>query len=283
LKNMLLSLLMLRLRLRLGLLIVAFAVLSGCASSSAIRGLESPAPSKDNPLTQLPVLNLVDPFERYNRKVFEFNDALDRTVLKPAAEAYRDGVPDLVRTGVTNFFANYTDLWSATNSFLQAEPAAGFDNLLRFGLNTTFGLWGILDIAGEAGIERHKKDFGQTLARWGVRSGPYVILPLMGPTTVRDAGAFTLETRADVIRTLDSGDKRLPLYTLQTVNKRASLLRVSAALDDAALDRYSFTRDAFLQLRNNEIWDGNPPDESGKRADDDSGESSKPPKVGGNK
>jgi phospholipid-binding lipoprotein MlaA len=257
-------------RLRAALLMALAAsllVLGGCATTTP-RGFDNPAPAKDNPLLMLPVLSLVDPFEPFNRKVAAFNDSLDQAVLKPAAQGYQKYVPALVRTGVSNFFSNYRDLWSGVNAFLQAEPAAGFDNLLRFGVNTTFGFAGILDIAGEAGIERHKKDLGQTLARWGVKSGPYVVLPLFGPTTLRDGLTFTVDQQAEVIRTFDKGIDRLPLHALQAVDKRANLLSASAAVDDAALDKYTFTRDVFLQLRNNEIWDGNPP-EADKEKDKD--------------
>ncbi len=251
------------------LALVTVHFLGGCASM-APPGAPNPPPFAQSPLNALPVLNLVDPFESFNRKVTFFNDDLDRIALKPVAKAYQEITPPIVRTGVSNFFNNYWDLWSAGNAFLQLEPAAGFDNLLRFGFNTAFGFWGIFDIAGEAGIERHRKDLGQTLARWGVRSGPYLVLPLFGPTTMRDAAIIPFESRGEAIRTFDSSDKRNFLYTLRAVEKRANLLRASAALDDAALDKYTFTRDVFLQLRNNEIWDGNPPEIKDK-------ESSAPP------
>ena len=257
--------------------VLALGALGGCASM-APPGAPNPPPLKESPFNLLPILDLRDPFEPFNRKVTEFNDAADRAVLKPVAETYRDAVPAIVRTGVNNFFSNYWDLWSAGNAFLQLEPAAGFDNLLRFGFNTTFGFYGIFDIAGEAGIERHRKDLGQTLARWGVRSGPYLVLPLFGPTTLRDAAVSTIETRGELIRTFDSSDKRNLLYTLQAVNRRTNLLRASAALDDAALDKYTFTRDVYLQLRNNEIWDGSPPEEKDK--DDKNAAPATEPKPG---
>ncbi len=254
-------------KLLIGCVLLVLAFLGGCATPGNLSSHQSPAPEKENPLRALPILSLVDPFEEYNRKVFAFNDKIDEAFLKPVALAYRDSVPVIVRTGVGNFFGNYRDLWSAGNAFLQLQPAAGFDNLLRFGVNSVFGFWGIFDIAGDLGIERQKKDLGQTLARWGVRSGPYVILPLYGPTTLRDAMVFPIESQAELIREVADKQVRFGLYSLQLVDKRSNLLRVSAALDAAALDRYSFTRDAYLQLRNNEVWDGNPPEESPDRKD----------------
>ncbi len=232
-------------------------------------GAANPPPLAQSPFNALPILNLVDPFEPFNRRVAEFNDSIDRSVLKPVALAYRDTVPAIARTGVSNFFANYWDLWSAANAFLQAEPAAGFDSILRFGINSTFGFYGVFDVAGEFGVERRNKDLGQTLARWGVRSGPYVVLPLFGPTTLRDAAVRPIETQGEVIRTLDSAGKRNALYALRAVQQRTNLLRASAVLEDAALDKYTFTRDVFLQLRNNEIWDGNPPEDDKLNADKD--------------
>jgi phospholipid-binding lipoprotein MlaA len=262
----------------MALCLAALLGMGGCASNPMRSSNQSPAPAKENPLTLLPVLSLVDPFEEYNRKVFDFNTKIDEAFLKPVATSYRENMPVAVRNSVNNFFSNYRDLWSAMNAMLQLEPQAALNDLLRFGVNTTLGFYGLLDIAGEAGIERHKKDLGQTLARWGVRSGPYIVLPLYGPTTLRDAAVFPIEQQAELIREVNDRDPRWALYGLQTIDKRANLLRVSAAMEAAALDRYSFTRDAFLQLRNNEIWDGNPPEEKPEADDKDEKKPPTPPK-----
>lgn len=190
-----------------------------------------------------------DPFEPFNRSVFNFNDAVDRAVLKPVATAYRDATPPVVRTGVGNFFRNLTEPWSFVNNVLQLKVQAAGETAIRFAVNTVFGLGGILDIAGEANIDQHKQDFGQTLAYYSVPSGPYLVLPLLGPSTVRDTAALPVDFQGDLLSNLDDVAARNSLYALRVVDARANLLRVSSVLEAAALDRYSFTRDAYLQLR----------------------------------
>ncbi len=144
-----------------------------------------------------------DPFEPWNRKVMQFNEDVDRIALKPVATAYKDVVPPLVRTGVSNFFGNLSDAWSAVNSALQFKAQHAAENLMRFSVNTFFGLGGLLDIASEAGIERHREDFGQTLGRWGVPAGPYMMLPLLGPSTLRDTVALPVDIQADLVHQFD--------------------------------------------------------------------------------
>ena len=201
-----------------------------------------------------------DPWEPFNRGVFAFNDAADRAIFKPAATVYRDVVPSLVRAGVTNFFGNLEDAWSFVNSLLQAKPAAAIDNFMRFSVNTFFGLGGVLDIATEARIERHREDFGQTLGYWGVSTGPYLVLPLFGPSTLRDTIALPVDFKGDIAANVDHIPTRNSLKVLDQLDTRASLLSVSSALDEVALDKYTFTRDAFLQRRSNAVFDGNPPE-----------------------
>jgi phospholipid-binding lipoprotein MlaA len=190
-----------------------------------------------------------DPFEPYNRSMSNFNDSVDKAVLKPVAEAYQSALPSPVRTGVNNFFANLTDVWSFVNNALQAKPQAAADSLLRFSVNTVFGLGGVLDWATEMGIERHREDFGKTLGRWGVATGPYLVLPLLGPSTVRDTAAMVVDTQGDLLLQVDNVPSRNSLYVLRAVDFRASLLRAEGVLDQAALDKYSFLRDAYLQRR----------------------------------
>ncbi len=190
-----------------------------------------------------------DPFEPLNRSVSNFNDGLDRAVIKPTAQVYRNVTPDLIRTGISNFFANLTDVWSAINNLLQAKPHQAAETFLRFNVNTFFGLAGLLDVAGEMGIERHRADFGQTLARWGIPSGPYLVLPVLGPSTVRDSLAIGLELRNDPLTGIDEVPVRNSLTALRIVETRANLLRAGEVLDGAALDKYTFTRDIFLQRR----------------------------------
>lgn len=200
-----------------------------------------------------------DPFESFNRSVFRFNEKVDEAVLRPVATAYRDALPGPVRTGVNNFFANLGDVWNFANSVLQLRLQASADNFMRFNVNTLFGLGGLLDIATEAGIERHNEDFGQTLGRWGVDSGPYVVLPLLGPSTIRDTAALPIDGYGDALGHLERIRVRNSLIALRVIDDRARLLRVSQLIDDAALDSYSFTRDAYLQKRRNDVFDGEPP------------------------
>lgn len=196
-----------------------------------------------------------DPFEPFNRGVYRFNDGVDRAVLKPVATVYRDVTPPLVRTGVGNFFRNLTEPWSFVNNVLQGRVQDAGETWIRFAVNTVFGLGGILDIASEANIDRHKQDFGQTLAFYGVPTGPYLILPLFGPSTVRDTAALPIDWKGNLLSHTGDVALRNSLTGLRLVDTRANLLRVSSVLDGAALDQYAFTRDAFLQLRRNQRKD----------------------------
>ena len=225
---------------RAGLLLLAL-VMTGCASG--------------------PNANRRDPLEPFNRGVFQFNDALDRAVVKPVATAYRDVLPSPVRTGVTNFFNNLQDAWSFVNNSLQLKGEAAGNSLVRFGVNTVFGLGGLLDIATEMRIERHTKDFGQTLGYWGVAPGPYLVLPLLGPSTVRDAAALPVDSQGNLLSAVEHVPSRNSATALKLVNMRARLLQATDMLDQVALDPYTFTRDAFLARRRSSIYDGNPPDE----------------------
>ncbi|MDP2417548.1 MAG: VacJ family lipoprotein [Hydrogenophaga sp.] len=202
-----------------------------------------------------PDANPQDPLEPFNRDVSAFNESVDSMLLKPVATAYRDVTPDLVRTGVSNFFANLGDVWSFINATLQLRPREASENFLRVGVNTAFGLGGVLDVASEMGIERTRLDFGQTLGRWGVPSGPYLVLPIFGPSSFRDAAGFGVETRGDLIQSMDSGAKRNALIALRAVETRANLLRATSMLEGAALDKYSFTRDVYLRRRQSQIED----------------------------
>jgi phospholipid-binding lipoprotein MlaA len=190
-----------------------------------------------------------DPLEPLNRKVMQFNDGVDAMVLKPAATVYEKGVPALMRTGVSNFFGNLGDAWSFVNSALQFKFQNAAENFMRLNVNTFFGLGGILDIASELNIERHKEDFGQTLGRWGVPAGPYIVLPLFGPSTLRDAVALPVDRRYDLVQQVNPAGDRNTLYVLRAVDARSNLLRLGSLVDEAALDKYSFTRDAYLQRR----------------------------------
>lgn len=201
-----------------------------------------------------------DPLESFNRSVFALNEGLDQVVFKPAATVYRDVTPQLVRTGVGNFLGNLDDAWSSVNSLMQFKLRDAVDNFMRFGVNTTFGLFGVLDVASEMRIDRHSEDFGQTLGAWGVGTGPYLVLPLFGPSTLRDAAALPVDFNGDLASHTPDIRARNSLRVLNVIDTRAGLLGLSSALDDVALDKYSFARDAFLQRRRNAVYDGNPPE-----------------------
>ncbi len=215
-----------------------------------------------------PNANPVDPLEPLNRSISSFNDGVDRAVLKPVATAYVNVTPQPVRKGVTNFFDNIEDAWSFVNSTLQLRGAHAGDNFFRVVMNTFFGLGGILNVANEAGIPRHPQDLGKTLGRWGVPAGPYVVLPFLGPSTVRDALTLIPEGQAVPTSHIEAHSVRAFTSVMQLVDARAGFLKVDRFLDEAALDKYSFTRDAFLQRRGVSI--GGPADN-----DEDSGKSGK--------
>ncbi|MBU0589290.1 MAG: VacJ family lipoprotein [Gammaproteobacteria bacterium] len=227
-------------RLCMGFLGLLLGLLTGCATG--------------------PTANPQDPLEPYNRSMFAFNDAVDRTVLKPVATAYRDNVPSLIRQGVNNFFANLEDAWSVVNNLLQFKGAAAAESFMRFNVNTFFGLAGVLDVASEMGMEKHPEDFGQTLGHWGIGPGPYVVLPLLGPSSVRDTVALPVDYKGDLVTRVEDVPVRNSLAGLRIVDTRAKYLGLDKVMEQAALDKYSFTRDAYLQRRRSAVYDGNPPD-----------------------
>ena len=202
-----------------------------------------------------PNANPRDPLEPFNRGMTNLNDAVDGAVLKPVATVYRDITPDPVRTGVNNFFQNLGDVWSFINATLQLRPREAAENFLRFNVNTVFGVAGLFDVASDMGLERTRLDFGQTLGRWGVPAGPYLVLPFFGPSSFRDAAGFSIESRGDLVQGLSDIPMRNSLYVLRAVETRANLLRASTLLEGAALDKYSFTRDLYLQRRESQIDD----------------------------
>lgn len=207
------------------------------------------------------VKNPVDPWESWNRGVSTFNDDLDNKFVKPVANAYVNVVPQLARTGVNNFFFNLTGVWTVINSTLQLKPRAATEAFFRFNVNTFLGLGGLLDIASEMNIERHTADFGQTLGHYGVPPGPYLVIPFLGSSTLRDTLASTVISRGDLVWQLDSVAARNSLYALRLLDIRANLLRSSSVLEGVALDKYTFTRDVYLQVRRNDILDGKEPPE----------------------
>jgi phospholipid-binding lipoprotein MlaA len=200
--------------------------------------------------------NPTDPFEPFNREVSKLNEHVDAVLLKPAATVYREQVPALARTGVSNFFGNLSDAWSSVNSLLQFKLQNAAEDWMRFSFNSVFGLAGVLDIASEMNIERHREDFGQTLGRWGVPAGPYIVLPLLGSSTLRDTVALPVDWQGDPLYHFTPSTPRDSAYALRLVDVRANLLRAGDVLEGAALDKYSFTRDAYLQKRRADIFEG---------------------------
>ena len=203
-----------------------------------------------------------DPLEPHNRAIFGFNETFDQVLMKPVAEGYRAVLPEVVRTGVTNFFSNIEDLWIAANNLLQGKPESALQDVMRVAINTVFGLGGLIDVASDAGLEKHNEDFGQTLGRWGIGSGPYIVLPFLGPSTLRDGiGLLGVDYAVEPVWNLDHIPTRNTLYAGRAVNSRANALDSVRILEEAALDKYRFVRDSHLQRRRSRIYDGHPPRE----------------------
>lgn len=202
-----------------------------------------------------------DPIESFNRSIFGFNDVVDRALLKPVASAYRDVSPQWMRQGVTNFFGNLGDVWSIVNNALTLRGQETSDSIGRVMINSTVGLLGLIDVASDLNIEKHSADFGLTLGRWGVPPGPYVVLPILGPYTLREVVAIPVDQQGNLVNQVTDDNSRWGLTLLNVVDLRAQYLKAGDVVEGAALDKYSFTRDSYLQRQRNRVYDGNPPDE----------------------
>lgn len=196
-----------------------------------------------------PNANPSDPIEPLNRAVFNFNDGVDRAILQPVASAYDQVTPSPVKTGVRNFFGNIADVWSVVNNLLQFKLKESLETFMRVSVNSTFGFGGVLDIGTEMRLSKNRQDFGQTLGVWGFDTGPYVVLPLFGPSSARDTIGRVVDGSADLVNNSRNVPTRNSLAALRVVDKRAELLGATNILDQAALDKYSFTRDLYLQRR----------------------------------
>lgn len=201
-----------------------------------------------------------DPLEPFNRRVHGFNQVVDDAVLKPVATAYRDTLPSPVRTGVSNFFGNLDDAWTTVNSLLQGKVAHATESFFRVTVNTFMGFGGVLDWASELRLEKHREDFGQTLGHYGVPSGPYLVLPLLGPSTVRDTAALPVDRQGNLVNGINPEATRNWLKVVDVVDTRAGLLQASRFLDELAFDPYTFTRDAYLQRRRADVFESQPPE-----------------------
>lgn len=213
------------------------ALLAGCAA----------APSRD------------DPFEPMNRASYAVHEVVDGYVVKPVAQAYVDYTPRLVQQGISNFFGNIDDMFSFVNDVLQNKPEKAGNDLGRVITNTGFGLFGLIDIASEAGIPKGNEDFGQTFGYWGIPQGPYLFIPLLGPTTVRDGSGWIIRAYTTPIGYIPDVPVRNILWGIGYLNERAQALQAESILDQAALDRYTFIRRAYLQRREYLVHDGAPP------------------------
>ena len=225
--------------------LVVVAVLAGCAAT----------PSR------------VDPLEPFNRAMFEVNDVAEKVVIKPVVSAYTTVIPSPVRTAVSNVFGNIEDLFSAVNGLLQGKPDKAGNDLGRVMVNTLWGLGGLIDVATDAGIERGNEDFGQTFGFWGLGQGPYLFIPFFGPTTIRDGSGFLIRVAAGPVGFIPDVPVRNSLYGVGYVDLQAQAKEARAVVDTAALDRYRFIRNAYLQKRRYDVFDGEPPPQ--KEEDDE--------------
>lgn len=240
-------------------LLCATLLAGGCAT---VPGGGAPAPE--------------DPWEGFNRQVYAFNDTVDEAVMKPVAKAYKAAVPQLVRTGIGNVLGNIGDVWSAANHLLQGKVHTGLDMGMRVLTNTVFGLGGLLDPATEMGLVRRSEDFGQTLGRWGVGPGPYLVLPLLGPSTLRDGTSLLVDRQFSASTLAKSDNAGYAVTSIEVINLRANLLDTTKLLDAVALDRYSFLRQAYLSRRLDQVYDGAPPMAPVENFDDPGDEPAKP-------
>ena len=236
----------------LATLVSALGLLNGCATAGSMA-------------------NPKDPIEGFNRAVFAFNDGVDKAVIKPVTEGYVNIFPAPVRLGVANFFGNIADVYIAVNNLLQGKLPEALGDMGRVAINTTIGLLGVIDIASDAGLEKHDEDFGQTFGRWGVAAGPYVVLPIFGPRTMRDAFAQILDSKTDPVAQMNRVPPRNSLLATRIISDRADFLSADKIINEAALDRYAYVRDAYLQRRRSVIYDGNAPREVDEDAQFDLG------------
>ncbi len=214
--------------------------LSGCATTSS---------NSANPK---------DPFQGFNRAMFAVNEGID-VVVKPVAQGYDAGAPLPVKVGIGNFFGNILDVWTAVNNLLQGKVGDAASDTGRFLVNTTVGIGGVFDVASDLGLKKHSEDFGQTLGKWGVGDGPYFFWPIIGPRTTRDTFGWLVDTNVDPVWRVNDIPLRNSLVGVRFIDVRAGLLPADKVVEEAAFDKYNYIRDAYLQNRRNEIFDGNPP------------------------
>ena len=219
------------------ILLILFLVSSGCATTK----------------NQSNDFNPEDPYEKSNRKVFEFNSKIDNLFLRPITDFYDSATPEFAQTSITNFFSNLDDIGISFNNFLQGNIVDSMSDITRFFINSIFGLGGFFDVASEMGLEKHSEDFGQTLGKWGAKPGPYLMLPFLGPSTTRDAFTFVGDTALAPTLSLDDSEARLGLISLDLINTYSAFTGIA---DIESQDQYAFLRDAYLDRRKFEVNDG---------------------------
>lgn len=216
-------------------------VLTGCASTHA-----------NNP---------ADPLESINRSIYKFNDTVDKAVIKPVARGYKAVMPTVGLIMISNFFSNLDDIVVTANDLLQLKLVQGFSDGMRFFVNSTIGVFGLIDVASTGDLKKHNEDFGQTLGYWGIGNGPYLVLPILGPSTLRDSVGEYVDTIPDPITQIEHMRTRNQVYATKKINRRSELLDQEKVLDEAMIDPYEFIRDAYLLRRLSKVYDGNPPRE----------------------
>lgn len=198
-----------------------------------------------------------DPLEGFNRSMYKFNDTLDRAVLKPVAKGYKAVLPDRAQKMVHNFFSNIDDIFVTGNDLLQLKFRQAASDFTRVWVNTIFGVFGVFDVAEK--LEKHNEDFGQTLGYWGVGSGPYLVLPFLGPSSVRDGAGVAVDSYYGLIENIEDVPTRNTLYAISKIDQRAQLLDTESIIEGTVVDRYSFIRDAYMMHRQSLVYDGDPP------------------------
>jgi phospholipid-binding lipoprotein MlaA len=221
------------------IIVITAVALTGCASSQA-----------SNP---------ADPFEPINRGIYKFNDTVDKAVIKPVARGYKAAIPTVGRIMVSNFFSNLDDVIVTANDLLQFKLVQGFSDGTRFVVNSTLGVFGLIDVASVGGLKKHDEDFGQTMGKWGIGNGPYLVLPILGPSTLRDAIGLYGDGYASPMYQMNNMQARNQAYLIRGINRRAEFLDQEKVLDEAMIDPYQFMRDAYLLRRKSQVYDGNPP------------------------
>lgn len=238
--------------LRLGVVLLLAVGLSACSTVTKVKTKALATLEKVSETTGIGN-NPDDPLEGFNRSMFAFNESVDATVLKPVAQVYQSVTPSLVKTAIGNFFSNAGDVWTAVNNILQGNFSDGANDFMRFAINTTVGVGGLIDVATAGGMPKHQADFGQTLGVWGVPAGPYVVLPILGPSTLRDTLATPIDFKGDILYSRGSVAFRNATSVLKVIDKRANALDAVNLIEEAALDKYVFIRGAYLQRRESQI------------------------------